>query len=145
MSTPRAADLPVGSIVATTYQAWIRSFDGGWLGTNDEHGATDEWVQLAMENGAEVLRVGDGQGTETVEQWAVRWTWPDGATEINECRRQGDLFTAEQVAHRRAAAHTSKGITGEALRRYVHITPDEVVARYEGAEVPQVDAGQETA
>lgn len=65
MTTPLAADLPVGSIVANGHTAWIKSSVspnelGTWLGTGDEMPTYDWEPQEALNDGALVLRVGDG-------------------------------------------------------------------------------------
>ncbi len=66
MSTPRAADLPVGSIIANSHTAWIKtdaaSGFGSWLATGEELNTYTFVPQEALNEGAQVLRVGDGGG-----------------------------------------------------------------------------------
>ena len=67
MSAPRAADLPVGSVVAHPGTAWIKTAVaanelGSWLCTGDDMSTQDWEPQEALDAGAQVLRVGDGTG-----------------------------------------------------------------------------------
>lgn len=63
MTTVRAADLPVGSIVANDHTAWIKISTadhelGSWLGTGDDMPTYDWEPQEALNAGAVVLRHG---------------------------------------------------------------------------------------
>jgi len=59
----RAADLPVGSIVANDHTAWIKNTKaedelGNWSGTGDDMGTYDWEPQEALDHGAVVVRRG---------------------------------------------------------------------------------------
>jgi hypothetical protein len=67
---PSAADLPVGSVVAANNKAWIkksrpdgpRSVETYWIATETYAiPAADRAIDRALDNGAMVLRVGDGE------------------------------------------------------------------------------------
>ncbi len=63
MSAPRAADLPVGSVVATATKAYVRTDLPNfyaWSISDSEWHVPDESVDRAIADGAQVLRVGDG-------------------------------------------------------------------------------------
>jgi hypothetical protein len=61
MTATKAADLPSGSVVATEFTAWIKSEPGWWQVTGDEVSETEDDVQDFLNEGAQVLRVGDGR------------------------------------------------------------------------------------
>lgn len=69
MTTPRAADLPVGSVVVDDdrFLVWIAvprpspAF-GRWSVSGSPSYITDNEIDAAMSYTAEVLRVGDGNG-----------------------------------------------------------------------------------
>ncbi|WP_045740767.1 hypothetical protein [Actinoplanes rectilineatus] len=59
----RAADLPVGSVVAGKRRAWVKvdvEPSGTWHGSGSNEFEYDDWVQEYLDKGAQVLRVGDG-------------------------------------------------------------------------------------
>lgn len=63
MTAPRAANLPVGSIVVNNHTAWIKTSKadhdlGCWNGTGDDMSTYDWEPQQALDAGARVLRVG---------------------------------------------------------------------------------------
>jgi hypothetical protein len=65
MSAPRAAELPVGSVVAKPLIAWIKAYDDDpeWEGTSSPGGGhlcSNDDIDAAIARGAQVLRVGDG-------------------------------------------------------------------------------------
>lgn len=65
MTARRAADLPVGSIVANGHTAWIKTSKadndlGSWSGTGDDMSTYDWRPQKALDAGAQVPRVGAG-------------------------------------------------------------------------------------
>jgi hypothetical protein len=64
MTTPRAADLPVGSVVATAWATFIKVDMPGymWRGTTTPPVKTNDEVDKLFvgEPTAQVLRVGDG-------------------------------------------------------------------------------------
>lgn len=63
MEENRAVDLPVGSVIATTYQVWIKRAAYGphttsrWVPGDWD----DDGMDRALADGAVVLRHGDGQ------------------------------------------------------------------------------------
>ncbi len=63
MSTLRAADLPVGSVVADKTESFIKievDVTGEWYKTCSDDLWWDSEVQACLNAGAKVLRVGDG-------------------------------------------------------------------------------------
>jgi hypothetical protein len=63
MTTVKAADLPVGSIVANDHTVWIKTSKadndlGSWNGTGDDMSTYDWEPQEALNDGAVVLREG---------------------------------------------------------------------------------------
>jgi hypothetical protein len=60
----RAEDLPVGSVVAAQGLAWIKGADEWWSATGvaREHPYPNGEIDLRLGSGAQVLRVGTGQG-----------------------------------------------------------------------------------
>lgn len=63
MSGLRAADLPVGSVVAGETESFItaeRDATGEWYKTCSDDLWWDSEVQACIDAGAQVLRVGDG-------------------------------------------------------------------------------------
>ncbi len=61
-ANPRAVDLPVGSVVATTEHAYIRADNSRhypWRVTNGGRYSNHD-IDEALAAGAQVLRVGDG-------------------------------------------------------------------------------------
>lgn len=66
MTAPRAADLPLGSVVTGLRRAWVKVDEdkghGVWHGTGSNETDYDEEIQVYIDRGAQVLRVGDGSG-----------------------------------------------------------------------------------
>jgi hypothetical protein len=67
MSTVRAADLPEGSVVATTKRVWIKRrdrIDGPYWIAAEAYAfpVSNLAIDSELRHGADVLRVGDGQG-----------------------------------------------------------------------------------
>lgn len=62
VSAPRAADLPVGSVVALRRTAWVKvaTDQPQWELSGDLTQYTDHQVDIYLANDAHVLRVGDG-------------------------------------------------------------------------------------
>lgn len=65
VTASRAADLPVGSIVANGHTAWVKTSKadndlGSWSTTGDDMSTYDWEPQEALNDGAKALRVGDG-------------------------------------------------------------------------------------
>jgi hypothetical protein len=60
VSAPRARELPVGSVVALRTHAWVKFGVDHWLATGEDESFRDVNVQSGLNNGAIVLRVGDG-------------------------------------------------------------------------------------
>ena len=62
MSAPRAADLPVGSVVAAASTVWIRTENGplAWASIGRAARFGDRSIDQEISHGAQVLRVGDG-------------------------------------------------------------------------------------
>jgi hypothetical protein len=60
VTTPRAADLPVGSVVAIGWRVWLKRRPDGWKRAGDTDLEPNVHVQPDLDNGAQVLRVGDG-------------------------------------------------------------------------------------
>ena len=63
MTTPRAVDLPVGSVVADGVQALFRygPSENGWRTTwSGADRLDDAYVDQTLTCGAQVLRIGDG-------------------------------------------------------------------------------------
>jgi hypothetical protein len=60
--TPRAADLPEGSVVAEIGLAWIKGSQDWWYATgiHREHPYLNEEIDQRLAAGAGVLRVGTG-------------------------------------------------------------------------------------
>lgn len=56
----RAADLPVGSVVATSEDALIKG-SAAWTCTFDDLPYSDAGIDEVLTRGAAVLRVGDGR------------------------------------------------------------------------------------
>jgi hypothetical protein len=68
-ANPRAADLPVGSVVADDRSriAWYATgrpgeYDDRWDATGSSVTSPDSSIDWALRHGATVLRVGDGSG-----------------------------------------------------------------------------------
>jgi hypothetical protein len=66
MTDERAADLPVGSIIANDHTAWIKVSKadndlGCWSATSDELATYDWEPQEALNSGAVVVRRGTGR------------------------------------------------------------------------------------
>lgn len=131
----------------STLRPAIRALEAQGL-VSSMHGITYKTVRVRLtdKGRAEVIKADYvppqpvlPAGTETVEEWSVRWAWPDDMTETMECNRPRgpkDTRTPRERARDLASHHIGKGITGEVLRRFVHTTPDEVVERHEGQERP---------
>jgi coenzyme F420-reducing hydrogenase beta subunit len=64
MTAPRAADLPVGSVVADTTAAFIKVDTDTWHETFHESPVEERFIQITLDGGAQVLRVGDGSRHE---------------------------------------------------------------------------------
>lgn len=62
MTTPRAADLPEGSVVAIGYVAWIKR-TYGWQVTGMGISVPDDVIDQYLAGSAAVLRAGTGQGS----------------------------------------------------------------------------------
>lgn len=63
MTASRAVDLSLGSVVAGVRRAWVKIDDEGygmWHGTGSNYSDYDDEVQVQLDRGAQVLRVGDG-------------------------------------------------------------------------------------
>ncbi len=62
MNETRAADLPIGSVVASPTLAWIKSHPDAWYDTTDwDNPASDSDISDKLRLGeVNVLRVGDG-------------------------------------------------------------------------------------
>ena len=67
MTAPRAADLPVGSIVARRTYCLIKATTGNWERAGDEGFDSEADAQVELDLGAQVLRVGGGSIAETGE------------------------------------------------------------------------------
>ncbi len=67
MTDIKAADLPVGSVVADRHSAWFKDHPRDWAqwrGTRGDY-APDHFIDSALDDGATVLRHGYGNEGES--------------------------------------------------------------------------------